>query len=135
MNYTFYRGIYSALIAALISLPLTAQQPGEQWEYQGNIEMMGMKMPVPATQVCQQAEKMDMTPPVDTNSNCSVADVKTSGNTTSFRMVCGDPTPMEGSGTTTRTGDQLDMNYTMKSEQGEMKFVMTGKKLGACAAN
>lgn len=123
------------LIMAMISLPLTAQQAGEQWEYQGNMEMMGMKMPVPATKVCQPADQHDMTPPVDAESNCSVADIQTEGNTTRFRMVCGEPNPMEGNGTTTRTDDQLTTSYTLTSAEGEMTFTMAGKKLGPCTLN
>lgn len=134
MNYQAAR-VFTALIIMLTGMPLAAQQPGEQWEYQGNMEMMGMKMPVPPTKVCQQADRKEITPPVDKSSNCKFEDVHIQGNTTSFKMICGDPTPMEGSGTATRDGDKLDMNYIMKSEQGEMKFAMTGTKLGECTPN
>jgi hypothetical protein len=42
---------------------------------------------------------------------------------------------MEGSGTAVRTEDTLEMNYSMKSAEGEMKFVMAGKKSGSCTLN
>jgi hypothetical protein len=119
-----------ALTATMLSAPLVAQQAGEEWEYQGNVDMMGMKMPVPATRRCQNPEDENNTPPVD--SNCEVNDVVSEGNTTSFKMVCGDPNPMEGSGTTTRTDDTIDVNYSMTAEGMVMAFTMTGKKLGAC---
>ncbi len=131
MNYKHYRIARTALFltAALANAPLVAQTMGEEWEYQGNMEMMGMKMPIPPNKRCEKPEQ-DKTPPVD--SNCKVSDVQTEGNTTSFNMECGPPDPMQGSGTTTRTDDQLDSRYTLKSEEGEMSFTMTGKKLGDC---
>jgi hypothetical protein len=56
----------------------------------------------------------------------------TEGNTTSFKMHCSEPNPMEGSGTTTRNDDKVDVSYIMKSGEAEMSFSITGKKLGAC---
>ena len=117
------------LAAALGSARLAAQGAGEEWEYQGSMEMMGMQMPIPATKVCQQPMQ-DMTPPVE--GNCQVTDVRTEGTTTSFKMQCGPPNPMEGSGTTTRTGDSIESRYTLKSAEGEMTFATTGRKLGDC---
>jgi hypothetical protein len=132
MNDRYYRIVCStlALAAALAGTRLAAQTTGEEWEYQGSMEMMGMKMPIPATKHCQQQAEQDMTPPVD--SNCSVTDVRTEGDTTSFRIQCGPPAPMEGNGTTTRTDDHLESRYTLKSAEGEMSFAMTGRKLGNC---
>lgn len=132
MNFRYYRIISTTLVmtAILASTPLIAQQSGEEWEYQGNMEMMGMKMPIPSTKRCQNPEEVNNVPPVE--SNCKISDVQTEGDTTSFRMLCGPPDPMEGSGTTTRTEDKVDMKYTLKSPEGEMAFAMTGKKLGAC---
>lgn len=124
--------IYAVMVFGILVASAQAQEKGEQWQYQGNMEMMGMKMPVPASTVCQRADQKDMTPPVEKDSNCNVDDVSTQGNTTTFKMSCGEPNPMEGSGTATRTNDTMEMNYAMKSEQGEMKFTMNGKKLGEC---
>ncbi len=119
-----------ALAMTIASHPLAAQSAGEEWEYQGNIDMMGMKMPIPPTKRCQNPAEENITPPVD--SNCEVKDVMTEGNTTNFRIVCGEPDPMEGSGTTTHTDDKVDVSYTMTAEGAVMAFTMTGKKLGAC---
>jgi hypothetical protein len=119
-----------ALTIMLASLPLVAQTAGAEWEYQGNMDMMGMKMPIPPTKRCQNPAEENNTPPVD--SNCEVKDVMTEGNTTSFKIVCGEPDPMEGSGTTTHTDDKVDVTYTMSAEGAVMAFTMTGKKLGAC---
>lgn len=118
-----------ALTASLATAPLTAAPAGEEWEYQGSMGMMGMKMPLPPVKRCEKPDA-DKTPPVD--SNCKVSDVQTQGNTTRFKIKCGPPEPMEGSGTTTRTNDTLDASYTLKTAEAEMVYTMTGKKLGPC---
>jgi hypothetical protein len=124
-------GGFTAIILAglLASAPLVAQTAGEEWEYQGNIDMMGMKMPVPVTRRCEEPQH-DVTPPVQ--ENCKVTETSTSGDTTSFSISCGPPEPMEGTGTMTQTGTLRESLFTLKSEQGEMSFAMTGKKLGSC---
>jgi hypothetical protein len=124
-------GCIALAVAAQVSnaSPLAAQAAGEQWEYTGTMEMMGMKMPMPPTKMCQKPDEAK-TPPVQ--SNCTVSDVKVQGNTTSFKMMCGPPERMEGSGTTTRTADRLETTYRMKSADGEMTYNMSGKKTGAC---
>lgn len=119
-----------ALTALVLTAgPLAAQTTGEQWEYTGTMEMMGMKMPIPPAKLCQKPDEAKM-PPVQ--SNCKVSDVQVRGNTTSFKMLCGPPEPMEGSGTTTRTADRIETTYRMKSADGEMVYNMSGKKTGAC---
>jgi hypothetical protein len=132
MNFKSYRIACTilALSVTLVSASLGAQTAGEEWEFQGNMDMMGMKMPIPPTKRCQNPAEENNTPPVD--SNCEVNDVVTEGNTTRFKMLCGEPNPMQGSGTTTRTDDKVDVSYTMTAEGAEMTFTMTGKKLGAC---
>ena len=118
-----------ALTAALATAPLAAQPAGEEWEYQGSMDMMGMKMPLPPVKRCEKPDQ-DKTPPV--NNNCTVSDVQTQGNTTRFKIKCGPPEPMEGSGTTTRTNETLEASYTLKTADAEMIYTMAGKKLGPC---
>jgi hypothetical protein len=118
------------LSAGTITATFAAEPAGEEWEYQGRMEMMGMKMPMPVTKRCEKPGQ-DQTPPVQ--DNCTVSDIHTQGNTTSFKIHCGAPEPMDGSGTTTRSSDRLEASYTMKTDEAEMVYSMTGKKLGACA--
>lgn len=118
------------LAATFATAPLSAQPAGEEWEYQGSMDMMGMKMPLPPTKRCEKPDA-DKTPPME--SNCKVSDVQTQGNTTRFKIQCGPPEPMEGSGTTTRTNDTLDSSFTLKTADAEMAYTLTGRKLGPCA--
>ncbi|HQR20731.1 MAG TPA: DUF3617 family protein [Burkholderiaceae bacterium] len=106
-----------------------AQAKGEEWEYAMTMEMAGMKMPMPPTRVCARPDEGNA-PVVD--KNCQLKDVKTSGSTTSFRIICGPPEPSEGSGRYTRKGDRVEGRYTLKSADGEMAFTSDGRKVGAC---
>lgn len=119
----------SVTAAIFTASSLAAQTAGEQWEYQGTMEMMGMKMPIPPSKQCQRPDAAK-TPPVQ--NNCKLSDVQVRGNTTSYKIQCGPPQPMEGSGQTVSTGDRLDATYKMKMAEGEMTYVMTGKKTGSC---
>lgn len=109
----------------------TAAPAGESWEYSGAMEMMGMKMPMPPQQVCHKAGETAV-PPVD--KRCATKDVKASGSKATFRIVCGPPDPMEGTGEMTRKGDRSEAVYRLKSKQGEMTMTMNGRRLGPCAA-
>ena len=125
------RLIVLGMTAALMTAgPLAAQSAGEMWEYTGTMEMMGMKMPLPPTKMCQKPDAAK-TPPVQ--NNCKVSDVQVKGNTTSYKILCGPPEPMEGTGSSTTTADKIDFTYRLKSPDGEMVTNMSGKKTGTCA--
>lgn len=126
------RALWTGLVLtiAVSAAPLaTAQTAGEQWEYQGTMEMMGMKMPMPPSKMCQ---KPDTAKTPTMQENCKVSDVQTKGNTTTFKVQCGPPQPMEGTATTTVTGDSLNATYKMKMPDGEMTYNLSGKKTGTC---
>ncbi|MDO9312952.1 MAG: hypothetical protein Q7T97_00210 [Burkholderiaceae bacterium] len=121
----------AALLALLVawSGPARAAQAGEQWEYSGTMDMMGMKMPVPPTKVCTPVGA-DTTPPVD--KNCRLSDVKTTPSKSSYRIVCGPTNAMEGTGEATRQGDTSRSVLRMKSSSGDMTVTTVGRKLGPC---
>ncbi len=107
-----------------------AQKPaGESWDFSGTMKMDGMSMPIPPHKSCVKPDEA-VAPPVE--KNCKTTDMKVSGNTTSFKVVCGPPEPMTGTAKVTRTADTLEGTYTMKSSDGEMTMVFNGKKLGNC---
>ena len=103
--------------------------PGEEWEYQGTLDMMGMKMPIQPTKRCQGKDD-PMTPPME--SHCQFTDVKRSGHTTRFAFRCSKPDEGSGSGTITVTGTTLQSDYTIKTPDGEGTVKLNGRKLGAC---
>ncbi len=125
------------LAAAWVAFALLAPWPaldaasvkGEQWDYAMTMEMAGMKMPLPAAQVCVRPEDGN-TPPVE--AHCKIKDRKVSGAKTTFHIVCGPPEPGELKGEFTRKGDRVEGRYTMTQDGESMTVVARGKKLGTC---
>jgi len=115
--------------AWVLATPAHAQIAGESWEYSGSMEMEGMKMPIPPTRACALPGETGA-PPVDPR--CKITDLRASGNTTAFQVVCGPPEPMRGSGESTRTGDRIETRYRLKSSGGEVVMTLSGRKVGAC---
>jgi hypothetical protein len=122
----------SVLVAAFAvssAVPALAQPAGESWEMSTTMQMQGMTMPMPPNRICL---KTGEAAPPPAEKNCKTTNVTVSGNTTSFKVVCGPPEPMEGSGEMTRKGDRMEGRYIMKSKDGEMTMLMSGRKVGAC---
>lgn len=121
-----------------VALPAFAEGPDELWEMSMKMEMAGMPaMPGHTTQVCKQKGNRDpYTGQQDKNSDCKVTDVKTSGNTTTWKMACTRPEPMTGTGEMTHTGDKFNgvvrMRGKMDGENFDMTQVMSGRKVGSC---
>jgi hypothetical protein len=126
----FHAAAAASLLLSFVSLqPVQAAEVGEQWEYSGTMDMMGMKMPMPPSKVCTRPGA-ESTPTAD--KRCKVSDVKTTASKTSYRVSCPPPDAMEGSGESERKGDTVVSSFRMKSKDGEMKMSMTGRKLGPC---
>jgi hypothetical protein len=103
---------------------------GEQWEYTMSLQAQGMSMPMGTIKTCR-VPASSLKPGL--GENCKLEDYKRTGNTASFRAVCGPPQPSVMSGEMTRTGDT--MSGTFRLEQGGQTMVMkqTARNLGSCA--
>jgi hypothetical protein len=96
---------------------------------------MPMAMPAQTSQVCIKKGRKDADL-VPAREECKMTDVRTSGNRTTFTMVCdGDP-PMTGSGditsTPTSTNGRITVRSTKRGEEMTMLQTFTGKKIGTC---
>ncbi|WP_168160034.1 DUF3617 domain-containing protein [Steroidobacter denitrificans] len=127
--------------ALLTSTLAAAQQPdgyiaGEKWRMKMSMSMEGFSMPAMTSEVCTPLDKGADEPSVPVDGNCQVSNYKRSGNTESFRMVCGGPNPMEGTMEITRDGpDQYRGKMIAKSKDGEMTMHYEGTRLpGSCDA-
>jgi hypothetical protein len=121
------------LLTMLAAVGLHAAGPDEQWEMTSSMEMPGMKMPATKTTFCM-AKGGDYNPDKGPDKNCTISDMKSSGNTSRWKMVCTGKNAMEGSGEMTRTPDT--MNQTVKMTMGgqTMTMVGVGKRIGSCDA-
>jgi hypothetical protein len=123
------------LLVLLLATPAAAAEKGTFWEMTTEMEMVGMPFAMPATtiKVCQPDGDWRRPPEGKQDKDCTLKDVKTSGNTMKWRMVCTGEEPMEGEGEMTRTADAFTGRTRLKSRQGEMNMKMRGKRVGpAC---
>lgn len=103
--------------------------PGEEWNYEGQLDMMGMKMPMKSVTLCVGVDE-PKTPPME--GACTYTNVKTQGATTEFEFACTGDDEATGKGTTTVTGDTLISDYILDTADGSGKVLLKGKKGGAC---
>lgn len=116
---------HHTLLGILFSLATAAvAAPGEYWEYTMKMEMAGMPMAMPATtnKVCV-AKGQEQDPRSTAEKDCTVTDVKTTGNKTTWRMQC------------TRKGETItgvgEMTGTPDNSEGKMRITgtMDGEKI------
>lgn len=110
-----------------------AQGPDELWSMTTSMQMEGMQVPGMTQQVCMkkgQTSAERMAP----DKNCKATDVRTVGNTTTWKMTCTGAQAMSGTGEITRTRDTMSGRLQMRSRDGDMTVVYTGKLAGSCDA-
>lgn len=107
-----------------------------QWEITTTVDMPGMPGAMPPMKHTQCITKNDLVPRPRSNQgnqDCTVTDMKTSGNTVTWAMTCKGGGDMTGRGAITYSGDTFAGTFTMQM-QGGMKMTqkMKGRRLGAC---
>jgi hypothetical protein len=126
----------AALLAALLlAAPAAAAEKGSWWELTTTMEMPGMPFAMPPTTLkfCQPEGPPKAPPDAKPDPNCKMTDMRTSGNTMKWKVVCTGQNAMEGEGEMTSTGSTMDGTTRLKMERGEMTMKMHGKKIGpAC---
>ena len=133
------RLVLVSFAAALGAPALAAEATGEFWEMTTKMEMAGMPAGMPGMmggqpqRVCMlkgQESKPVKSGPDD---NCTMSDMKQSGNTVTFNMKCTGKNPMTGSGEITSTPNSFNQRIKMKMDGEDMTIVSTGKRVGgAC---
>lgn len=107
--------------------------PGERWQHKMTMQMGGMNMAMPGTEVCapvgQAAQEL-----AKPDKNCTLSNVKQAGNRFSADVKCTGKDAMEGSMEMTTGPDQMSGKMTVRSADGEMTMVTESRKLGACQA-
>ena len=128
------------LIAALgfVAVPAFGQGgPDELWDMSTRMEMAGMPGQTFTNQVCMkkgqtQPDKMSQ------DKNCKVAEMRTVGNKTTWKIVCAGRDPVTGEGEVTRTRDSMNGRMRMQGKRGNESFdmttVMSGRLVGSCNA-
>jgi hypothetical protein len=105
------------------------------WELTSTMEMPGMPMTMPPTTIkhCYTKEDVkDQKKTITTDKNCTVTDLKQSGNKVTWKMKCTGKNAGDFSGETVYTRDAYDSTMKMESQGRTMTMKVKAKRLGNC---
>ena len=131
------RILSAALAVAAAALAHAQGGPDELWNMSTRMEMAGMPGQTFTNEVCMkkgqtQPDKMSQ------DKNCKVAEMRTVGNKTTWKIDCAGRDPVTGTGEITRTKDSMNGRMRMQGKQGNESFdmttVMSGRLIGSCNA-
>jgi len=129
--------VFSVLFA--LALPATVFAADTMrdgyWELVTTMEMPGMPMKMAPTKVkhCYSKEDVkDQKKTITTDKNCTVTDLKQSGNKVSWKMKCTGKNAGVFSGETVYKGDAYDSTMKMQAQGQTMNMKVKAKRLGDC---
>src|SRR5512139_2735812 len=131
----FARLLTASVLVLAFGTAATAAEtvPGERWQHKMTMQMGGMSMPMPGGEVCtpvgQAAQEL-----AKPDKNCTLSNVRQSGNQFSADVKCTGKDAMEGTMQMTTGPDRMTGKMTVRSADGEMTMVTESRKLGACQA-
>jgi hypothetical protein len=105
------------------------------WELITTLEMPGMPMKIAPTTMkhCYTKEDVkDQKKTISADKNCTVTDLKQSGNKVSWKMKCTGKNAGDFSGETIYKGDAYDSTMKMHSQGQTMNMKVNAKRLGNC---
>jgi hypothetical protein len=128
--------VLSVLLPAAV-FAAEGMRPG-MWETTTTMDMPGMPMKMAPTTVkhCYTAEEVkDQKKVISSNKDCTVTDVKRSGNKVTWKMTCTGQNPGTFSGETVFSGDSYVSTMQMESQGGQgmsVNMKVEGKRVGNC---
>ena len=105
------------------------------WELITTMEMPGMPMKMPPTTLkhCYSKEDVkDQKKTITTDKDCTVTDLKQSGNKVTWKMKCTGKNAGTFSGETVYRGDAYDSTMKMQTQGQTMNMKINAKRLGNC---
>jgi hypothetical protein len=130
-----------AIVASLCILVVPAMSHAADsirdglWEISSQVEMPGMPMKIPPTVMkhCYGKDEVkDQKKVIARDKNCSITDMKTSGNKVSWTMKCTGKNAVTMTGETVFGSDSYTSVMHMKTEGHNMTTKVKGKRLGDC---
>ena len=106
-----------------------------QWELITTMDMPGMPIEMPPTKIkhCYTKEDVkDQKKTISTDKNCTVTDLKQTGNKVTWKMKCTGKNAGVFSGETVYKGDTYDSTMKMQSQGQTMNMKFKGKRLADC---
>lgn len=126
--------ILSALVLPATVIAGDAMRDG-YWELTTTMEMPGMPMQMAPTSMkhCYTKEDVkDQKKTITTDKNCTVTDMKQSGNKVVWKMKCTGQNAGVFSGETVYKADAYDSNMKMQTQGMTMKMKVKARRLGNC---
>jgi len=126
--------VLSTLTLPVASFAADSMREG-QWELITTMEIPGMPMEMPPTRIkhCYSKEDVkDQKKTITTDKNCTVTDLKQSGNKVTWKMKCTGQNPGVFSGETVFKTDAYDSTMKMQTEGHSMNMKIKAKRLGNC---
>ncbi|OGT99509.1 MAG: hypothetical protein A2X80_14090 [Geobacteraceae bacterium GWB2_52_12] len=105
------------------------------WELITTMEMPGMPMKMPPTKLkhCYSKDDVkDQKKTITTDKDCTVTDLKQSGNKVTWKMKCTGKNAGTFSGETVYRGDAYDSTMKMQTQGQTMNMKINAKRLGNC---
>ncbi|MFN2365364.1 MAG: DUF3617 domain-containing protein [Desulfurivibrionaceae bacterium] len=130
-----YPGLAILLLIGVFLLPAGSAAAGQraEWEITTTMEIPGMPFAMPPNTFRHCLEENGVPYQAGDGEECETISREVSGDTVSWRISCrGEDGRIEMTGVTTYTGDNMDSQVKMQSEDGEMSMHMTGRRLGSC---
>ena len=130
--------VLSAIACLLPAAAALAQQkvPGESWRHTISMEAAGFSMPARTTEICAPVGKAEEAMSRQQGpSECSVSNMKQTGNKVSYDFRCTGKSAMDGHFESERNGDTMRGTMTGTAEGTSMKMKFEATKLPkACEA-
>ena len=135
------KALFISMVIA-IALPLSSVWGGPKmnpgmWEITTQTEMAGIApQSMTHTQCITGSELVPMSK--DANQECRTSDIRTSGNTVTWKISCGGQGGgMTGTGKATYSGDSMNgtMQMTISGSNVPVKNTLKGRRIGACAGS
>jgi hypothetical protein len=126
--------IMSTLIMPVTIFAADTMREGN-WEMITTMDMPGMPFKMPPTRMehCFTKEDVkDQKKTISTDKNCTVTDLKQSGNKVTWKMKCTGKSAGTFSGETVFREDAYDSTMKMDSQGQTMNMQVKAKRLGAC---
>ena len=127
------------VILFALALPVTSfaadMMRDGYWELISTMEMPGMPMKMAPTTIkhCYTKEDVkDQKKTITRDKNCTVTDLKQSGNKVTWKMKCTGKNAGEYSGETVYKGDAYDSTMKMQTQGQTMNMKVKAKRLGDC---
>jgi hypothetical protein len=130
----FAIAIMSTLVLPVTIFAADTMREGK-WELITTMEMQGMPMKMPPTKIehCYSKDDVkDQKKVISTEKNCTVTDLKQSGNKVTWKMKCTGKNPGDFSGETVFKGDAYDSIMKMEAQGQIMNMKVKAKRLGNC---